>query len=39
LGVVVGEGLARKLAREAGFTSFERLPVRNPYHQVFLARK
>jgi 2-polyprenyl-3-methyl-5-hydroxy-6-metoxy-1,4-benzoquinol methylase len=39
LGVVVGEGLARELAREAGFASFARLPVRNPYHQVFLARK
>jgi len=39
LGVVIGETFARKLALEAGFTSFERMPIRNPFHQVFLARK
>ena len=39
LGVVIGEGLARELAREAGFAGFERLPVKNPFHQVFVARK
>lgn len=39
LGAVIGEGLARELASEAGFTRFERLPVKNPFHQVFVARK
>jgi SAM-dependent methyltransferase len=39
LGSVIGEGLARDLANEAGFASFERLPVKNPFHQVFVARK
>jgi SAM-dependent methyltransferase len=39
LGAVIGEGLAGELAREAGFTRFERLSVRNPFHQVFVARK
>ncbi len=39
LGAVIGEGLARELAREAGFAGFERLPVKNPFHQVFVARK
>jgi SAM-dependent methyltransferase len=39
LGAVIGEGLARELAREAGFAGFERLPIKNPFHQVFLARK
>jgi ubiquinone/menaquinone biosynthesis C-methylase UbiE len=38
LGTVVGEDLAREMAREAGFTSFEKLPLKNPYHQVFVAR-
>jgi SAM-dependent methyltransferase len=37
LGSAIGETLARSLAVEAGFTTFEKLPVRNPYHQVFLA--
>jgi hypothetical protein len=27
------------LVDEAGFTSFERLPFKNPLHQIFLARK
>lgn len=39
LGVVVGENRARALAEEAGFTSFKRLPVKNPYHQIFELRR
>jgi len=39
LGSVIGEKLARELAREAGFSGFERLPVKNPYHQIFALRK
>ncbi len=39
LGVVVGENKARRMAIEAGFTSFEKLKIKNPYHQVFLARR
>ncbi len=39
LGVVIGEKLARELALEAGFTGFERMPIKNPVHQIFLARK
>src|SRR6202043_811243 len=39
LGAVIGESLAFELAREAGFAAFERLPIKNPFHQIFLARK
>jgi hypothetical protein len=39
LGSVIGEKLACELAREAGFSGFERLPVKNPYHQIFTIRK
>jgi len=39
LGSVIGEKLARELAREAGFSDFQRLPVKNPYHQIFAIRK
>lgn len=39
LGAVVGEETARSLAVEAGFSEFQRLPVDNPYHQIFLLRK
>jgi SAM-dependent methyltransferase len=39
LGAVVGESKARRMASEAGFASFERLPIKNPFHQIFLARK
>jgi SAM-dependent methyltransferase len=39
LGVVIGKSLARALAMEAGFASFDLLPVKNPYHQVFVVRK
>jgi SAM-dependent methyltransferase len=38
LGSAIGESLARSLAAEAGFATFEKLPIKNPYHQVFLAR-
>jgi SAM-dependent methyltransferase len=38
LGVVVGEARAREMALEAGFSRFERLPIENPFHQIFLAR-
>jgi len=39
LGSAIGENLARSLAAEAGFPSFARLPVKNPFHQIYLARK
>ena len=39
LGVVVGENKARGLAQGAGFNRFEKLPVKNPFHQIFVARK
>jgi len=39
LGSVIGEGLARKLASEAGFSSFAILPVDNPFHQIFVLRR
>jgi SAM-dependent methyltransferase len=39
LGVVVGENKARGLAQGAGFNSFDKLSVKNPFHQIFLARK
>ncbi len=38
LGSAIGENLARSLAVEAGFATFEKLPIKNPYHQVFLSR-
>ncbi|MBV8773762.1 MAG: methyltransferase domain-containing protein [Deltaproteobacteria bacterium] len=38
LGSLIGEGLAREMAREAGFSQFERLPVKNPVHQIFCLR-
>ena len=38
LGVVVGMRKARTMAEEAGFAHFERLDLKNPYHQLFLAR-
>ena len=38
LGSAIGENLARSLAAEAGFAIFEKLSIKNPYHQVFLAR-
>ncbi len=39
LGAVVGENRARMMAEEAGFSSFQRLPIKNPFHQVFLVRR
>jgi 2-polyprenyl-3-methyl-5-hydroxy-6-metoxy-1,4-benzoquinol methylase len=39
LGAVVGEGRARELALEAGFSSFARLPLENPVHQIFVLRR
>ena len=39
LGTVIGEKGARKLAGEAGFTHFERLPIQNPFNQFFALRK
>jgi SAM-dependent methyltransferase len=39
LGVVVGQERARAMALEAGFTSFRRLPIDNPYHQIFELRR
>lgn len=39
LGVVVGESRAREMAIEAGFRSFRRLPIENPYHQIFELRR
>ncbi|MGH7917520.1 MAG: class I SAM-dependent methyltransferase, partial [Candidatus Binataceae bacterium] len=39
LGSVIGPGLARELAREAGFTRFAALPVDNQFHQIFVLRK
>jgi ubiquinone/menaquinone biosynthesis C-methylase UbiE len=38
LGSVIGEEQARKMALEAGFARFEKLPVKNPVHQIFLMR-
>ncbi len=39
LGTVIGEEGARSLAREAGFTHFEKLPIQNPFNQFFALRK
>jgi 2-polyprenyl-3-methyl-5-hydroxy-6-metoxy-1,4-benzoquinol methylase len=39
LGSAISEELAGSLAAEAGFTSLERLAIKNPFHQIFLGRK
>jgi 2-polyprenyl-3-methyl-5-hydroxy-6-metoxy-1,4-benzoquinol methylase len=39
LGSAISEQLARNLAAEAGFASLARLPIKNPFHQVFVGRK
>jgi SAM-dependent methyltransferase len=39
LGSVIGEDKARGMAREAGFTRFAKLPVKNPVHQIFVLRR
>jgi SAM-dependent methyltransferase len=39
LGAVIGETKACALGQEAGFSRFERLPVKNPVHQIFALRR
>ena len=39
LGSVIGEAKARAMAGEAGFSRFAQLPVKNPFHQIFLLRR
>jgi 2-polyprenyl-3-methyl-5-hydroxy-6-metoxy-1,4-benzoquinol methylase len=38
LGTIIGEAGARELAGQAGFRSFEKLPIENPMQQFFLLR-
>src|SRR5438034_719487 len=38
LGTVIGERGVRALAREAGFSHVEKLPVQNPFNQFFVLR-
>ncbi len=39
LGTVIGESGARGLAKEVGFSGFERLPIQNPFNQFFALRR
>jgi 2-polyprenyl-3-methyl-5-hydroxy-6-metoxy-1,4-benzoquinol methylase len=39
LGTIIGERGVRELARKAGFSSVERLPIQNPFNQFFALRK
>jgi 2-polyprenyl-3-methyl-5-hydroxy-6-metoxy-1,4-benzoquinol methylase len=39
LGTVIGEKGARELAAAAGFSTFERLPIDDPFNQFFWLRK
>ncbi len=39
LGTVIGEGGAKALAQEAGFSRFEKLPIKNPFNQFFALAK
>jgi 2-polyprenyl-3-methyl-5-hydroxy-6-metoxy-1,4-benzoquinol methylase len=39
LGTVIGEAGAKRLADEAGFSSFERLPIQNPFNQFFALHR
>jgi 2-polyprenyl-3-methyl-5-hydroxy-6-metoxy-1,4-benzoquinol methylase len=39
LGTVIGESGARKLAQEAGFSKFEKLPIQNPFNQFFALKR
>ncbi|HEV2615488.1 MAG TPA: class I SAM-dependent methyltransferase [Candidatus Acidoferrales bacterium] len=39
LGTVIGEEGARALAKEAGFSHFERLPIEHPLNQFFALRQ
>lgn len=38
-GACMGPAKVRRVAEEAGFKSFERLPIENPFNQYFVARK
>jgi hypothetical protein len=38
LGTVIGEAGARKLAQQAGFATFEKLPTNHPFNQFFACR-
>lgn len=38
-GACMGAGKTRQIAGEAGFRSFEKLPLDNPFNQYFLAIK
>ena len=39
LGTIIGESGARELAKEAGFSSFEKLPIENPFNQFFALQR
>jgi 2-polyprenyl-3-methyl-5-hydroxy-6-metoxy-1,4-benzoquinol methylase len=39
LGTIIGESGARKLAAAAGFSTFEKLPIENPFNQFFALRR
>lgn len=39
MGTVIGEAGARSLAKEAGFSQFEKLPIQHPLNQFFALRK
>ena len=39
LGTIIGEGGARELAETAGFSTFEKLAIENPFNQFFALRK
>jgi len=39
LGTVIGEAGARRLAAQAGFASFEKLPIQNPFNQFFALHR
>jgi hypothetical protein len=38
-GACMGPAKIRTVAEEAGFASFEKLPIENPFNQYFAARK
>ncbi len=38
-GACMGPAKIRKVAEEAGFASFEQLPIANPFNKFFAARK
>lgn len=39
LGTIIGESGARTLAEKAGFSTFEKLPIENPFNQFFALRR